>query len=108
MPYTAVGYRLDTENEDGRTTSRFDGEGGLNKAFLGFGYSILDNLSIGVNAQYNFGNIQNSAIQFRFDNDGVPLFAQSRENNRSDLSGLNVDFGMYYKTNLNESLELTT
>ncbi|WP_203257442.1 hypothetical protein [Hyunsoonleella ulvae] len=108
LPYTAVGYRLETENAEGLTTSRFNGEGGLNKAFLGFGYSILDNLSVGVNAQYNFGNIQNSAIEFRFDNDGVPLFSQSRENNRSDLSGLNLDFGVYYKTKLNKSLELTT
>lgn len=108
LPYTAVGYKLETENDMGETTSRFNGEGGLNKAFFGVGYSISDNLSIGVNAQYNFGNIQNSAIEFRFDNDGVPLLSQSRENNRSDLSGLNVDFGMYYKAKLNETLELTT
>jgi hypothetical protein len=107
LPYTAVGYRLESENSEGQTASRFNGEGGLNKAFFGIGYSILDNLSVGVNAQYNFGNIQNSAIEFRFDNDGVPLFSQSRENNRSDLSGLNFDFGMYYKSKLSKSLELT-
>lgn len=108
LPYTAVGYKLETENEEGLTTNRFNGEGGLNKAFLGFAYSITDNFSIGVNAQYNFGNIQNSAIEFRFDNDGLPLFTQSRENNRSDLSGLNFDFGMYYKSKLGKKLELTT
>jgi len=108
MPYTAVGYKLESENDEGFTTNRFNGEGGLNKAFLGVAYSITDNFSIGVNAQYNFGNIQNSAIEYRFDNDGLPLFAQSRESNRSDLSGLNFDFGVYYKSKLNESLELTT
>lgn len=108
MPYTAVGYKLETENDEGFTTNRFNGEGGLNKAFLGMAYSITDNFSIGVNAQYNFGNIQNSAIEYRFDNDNSPLFAQSRESNRSDLSGLNFDFGLYYKAKLNESLELTT
>lgn len=108
MPYTAVGYKLEAENDEGFTTNRFNGEGGLNKAFLGVAYSITDNFSIGVNAQYNFGNIQNSAIEYRFDNDGLPLFAQSRESNRSDLSGLNFDFGVYYKSKLNESLELTT
>jgi hypothetical protein len=108
MPYTAVGYKLETENDEGFTTNRFNGEGGLNKAFLGVAYSITDNLSVGVNAQYNFGNIQNSAIEFRFDNDGNRLFAQSKENNRSDLSGLNFDFGVYYISKLNNSLELTT
>ena len=108
MPYTAVGYKLETENDEGLTTNRFNGEGGLNKAFLGFGYNITDNFSVGVNAQYNFGNIQNSAIEFRFDNDGLPLLLQSRESNRSDLSGLNFDFGLYYKSKITKSLELTT
>jgi hypothetical protein len=108
LPYTAVGYKLESENDQEQITNRFNGEGGVNKAFLGFAYSISDNFSIGVNTQYNFGNIQNSAIEFRFDNDGAPLVAQSRENNRSDLSGLNFDFGLYYKTKLSKTLELTT
>jgi len=108
LPYTAVGYKLETDKDDGVTTNRYNGEGGLNKAFFGVAYSISNNFSLGVNAQYNFGNIQNSAMEFRFDNDGIPLLAQSRENNRSDLSGLNFDFGLYYKSKLNKSLELTT
>ncbi|SEQ03469.1 Long-chain fatty acid transport protein [Hyunsoonleella jejuensis] len=108
LPYTAVGYKLETDNDDGVTTNRYNGEGGLNKAFFGVAYSISNNFSLGVNAQYNFGNIQNSAMEFRFDNDGIPLLAQSRENNRSDLSGLNFDFGLYYKSKLSKSLELTT
>lgn len=108
MPYTAVGYKLETENEEGLTESRFNGEGGLNKAFLGFAYNITDNFSVGMNAQYNFGSIQNNAIEFRFDNDGLALLQQSRENNRSDLSGLNFDFGVYYKSNISNALELTT
>ncbi|MGC6432250.1 MAG: outer membrane protein transport protein [Jejuia sp.] len=108
MPYTAVGYQLEAEREDGATTNRFDGQGGLNKAFLGVAYQITDNLSFGLNLQYNFGNIQNSAIEFRFDEDDVPLLNQTRENNRSDLSGLNVDFGLSYKTMVTDNLELVT
>ncbi|GAB1856919.1 membrane protein [Flavobacteriaceae bacterium MHTCC 0001] len=108
MPYTAVGYRLETDNDDGNITNRFNGEGGLNKAFLALAYQITDELSFGVNAQYNFGNVQNSAIAFRFDEDQVPLLRQSREENRSDLSGLNFDFGLSYVTMLNESLELVS
>ncbi len=107
-PYTAVGYQLETENADGLTTNRFNGQGGLNKAFLGAAYQISDNLSVGINVQYNFGNIQNSVIEFRFDEDEVPLLTQSRENNRSDLSGLNVDIGVSYKTMISESLEFVS
>ncbi|MEW4923734.1 hypothetical protein [Algibacter sp. 2305UL17-15] len=108
MPYTAVGYKLETTNDDGATTNRFNGQGGLNKVYFGLGYLVNKNLSIGIDANYNFGNIQNSAIEFRFDSDGLPLVAQSRENNRSDLSGLNVNLGLSYKAMLNESLELVS
>lgn len=108
LPYTAVGYQLETQREDGLTTNQFRGQGGLNKAFLGAAYQITEDLSFGFNVQYNFGNIQNSALAFRFDEDDIPLLTQSRENNRSDLSGLNVDFGLSYKTMITESLELVS
>ena len=56
----------------------------MNKAFLGFAYQISNNFSIGFDAKYNFGNIQNSAIEFLHD-DSEPLDYQSKESNRSDL-----------------------
>ncbi|MFD2726943.1 outer membrane protein transport protein [Hyunsoonleella rubra] len=108
LPYTAVGYKLETLNDEGQTKNRLNGEGGLNKVFAGLAYSVTDELSIGVDLNYNFGNIRNSAIEFRFDSDGVPLNLQSRENNRSDLSGLNVNLGLSYKKMLKNNLELVT
>ena len=106
MPYTSVGYKLESIDDDDRISNRFNGQGGINKAFLGFGYQITDNLSIGIDANYNFGNIQNSTIEFVFDNDGLPLQTQSREDNRSDLSGLSFNLGLSYRTMLNDKLEL--
>ncbi len=106
MPFTSVGYKLEKTNAEGIETNRFQGEGGLNKVFVGLGYLITDNLSVGVDVNYNFGNIQNSALEYRFDNDGLLLQRQSRENNRSDLSGLNVNLGVTYKRMLNENLQL--
>ncbi len=111
LPYTSVGYKLESLDDnytDGRISNRFKGEGGLNKAFLGFGYQITDKLSVGIDAQYNFGNIQNSNIAFAYDDDGNPTQYQTRENNRSDLSGLNVNLGLSYKTMINSDLELVT
>ena len=49
---------------DDRISNRFNGQGGVNKVFFGLGYQITDNLSIGIDANYNFGNIQNSTIEF--------------------------------------------
>lgn len=108
MPFTAVGYKLESVNSDDNISNRFNGQGGLNKAFFGLGYQITKELSIGVDAHYNFGNIQNSTIEFLYDNDGFLTQYQSQENNRSDLSGLNFNIGLSYKAMLNEKLELVS
>lgn len=108
LPYTSVGYKLESVNNDGEVLNRFKGQGGLNKVFFSLGYMLAKGLSIGVDAHYNFGNIQNSAVEFLFDSDGIPLQYQTKENNRSDLSGLNFNFGLSYKTMIAEKLELVT
>ncbi len=106
LPFTSVGYQLEDAN-DGQVDYRYRGEGGLNKVFFSLGYLVTDELSIGADLNYNFGNIQNSAIAFLYDQDGDPLLYQTREENRSDLSGLNFNLGAVYKTKINEKLELT-
>ena len=108
LPYTSVGYKLEANNSDGKISNRYRGEGGVNKAFLGLGYKINDDLSLGIDASYNFGNIQNSAIAFVYGGDGELVQYQSREDNRSDLSGLNINLGVSYKTMLNEKLQLSS
>ncbi len=105
-PYTAVGYKLESLNSEGNIQNRFRGQGGVNKAFLGFGYQITKDLSIGIDAQYNFGNIQNSTIEFLYDNGSLIQF-QSREANRSDLSGLNYNFGIAYTKLITNKLQLS-
>ncbi len=106
LPYTSVGYKLESSNEAGQTSNRYRGEGGVNKAFIGLGYKITESLSIGVDANYNFGNIQNSSIALIYDEQGDLIQYQSRENNRSDLSGLNFNLGLSYRTMLTDKLEL--
>jgi hypothetical protein len=107
MPYTSVGYKLESLNDDGNLENRFEGEGGINKVFLGAGYQFTKGLSIGVNVNYDFGNIQNKIIELQYDA-GIPIQRQSRERNRSDLSGVSFDFGLTYKAQLNERLQLVT
>jgi len=106
LPFTSVGYKVEFIDELDVLTHRFNGEGGVNKAFLGFGYQITKNLSIGIDANYNFGNIKNNAIEFVYDDEGVPLQYQSRETNRSDLSGLNFNIGLSFNSMINEKLQL--
>jgi hypothetical protein len=108
MPYTAVGYKLDDENDNGDFINRFEGEGGVNKVFAGFGYQISSKLSAGIDINYNFGNIQNSAIAIEYTPEGDLVQYQTQEYNRSDLSGVNFNFGLAYKTMITDKLELST
>ncbi|WP_339917274.1 hypothetical protein [Yeosuana marina] len=108
MPYTSVGYKLESVNSDGDLLNRFRGQGGLNKVYLGMGYMLAKDLSIGIDASYNFGNITNSTVEYIYDSEGLPLLYNSRENNRSDLSGLNVNFGLTYKKLLKDKYEFVT
>jgi hypothetical protein len=107
LPFTSVGYKLDDINNDGNLISRFRGEGGLNRVFAGFGYQISEKLGFGVDINYNFGNIQNSAIEFAYTPEGELIELQTREDSRSDLSGVNVNFGLAYKTKISDKLELS-
>ena len=100
LPQTSVGYKLENTDSNGDLINRFRGEGGLNKVNVSLGYYLAKGLSIGVDASYNFGNIQNSIVEYAYDKEGVILQYQSKENNRSDLSGLNLNFGLAYKTKI--------
>ncbi|WP_179022079.1 hypothetical protein [Winogradskyella forsetii] len=107
MPYTSVGYRLNDINDDDILVNRYTGEGGVNRVFAGLGYQINDNWSVGLDFNYNFGNIQNTALQIEYTSEGNVVQYQTREFNRSDLSGVNFNFGVAYKTMINDKFELS-
>lgn len=106
LPYSAVGYKLETVEND-QLQNRYNGEGGLNKVFLGLAYNLFEGFNIGMDISYNFGNVQNNALKILYDDDGKPVQYQSKEVNRSDLSGINLKFGATYKTMISEKLELS-
>ena len=106
IPYSSVGYKLQSSNNENQLQYKYYGNGGLNKAFLGFAYQLNNNFSLGFDAKYNFGNIQNSALEYLYDDEFLPLDYQAREQNRSDLSGVNFNFGIIYKGKLNNNLEV--
>ena len=106
IPFSSVGYKLQSSNLDNQLQYKYSGNGGLNKAFLGFAYQLSDNLAIGFDAKYNFGNIQNSALEYLYDDESLPLDYQAREQNRSDLSGVNFNFGLTFRGGITENLEL--
>lgn len=101
IPYSSVGYKIgkttyitNASNDTIRSIySKYNGIGGVNKVFLGFGYKLTKKINIGADIQYNFGTIKTSDLQYQTD-----LQYGSRENNVSDLRGVNVDLGITYQT----------
>lgn len=99
IPYTSSGYKL--QNEDASSVTKYEGTGGLNKAFFQLAYQITPKLSVGVDANYNFGNIENIAST---EQDDVQF--GTRETDESNLSGFSYNFGVIYKAMISEGLEL--
>lgn len=100
IPYTSVGYNFYSELTDGLT--QYEGRGGLNKVYLSLGYQVTPELSVGVDANYNFGKIENTATTQKND-----LQYGTRAFNRSDIMGFNFSIGAMYKRMVSEELELT-
>jgi long-subunit fatty acid transport protein len=111
MPYTSVGYKIaDTKSlvisPDSTTTSTniYDGSGGINKVYLGFGYSIFRNLSIGVNADFLFGTIRRNSTS----NFPDLLYADSyRQTTSIKFNDFNFNFGLQYVVNFSKNRHLT-
>ncbi len=104
IPYSSVGYKIRTNYVDGSQNNKLlNGSGGLNKVFLGFGYKIAPNLSIGADFQYNFGNIETSSFEFITD---IPV--GTRQLNTATLSGVNFNIGAMYQAKINKKLNLFT
>ncbi|HSM63615.1 MAG TPA: hypothetical protein VK833_06735 [Gillisia sp.] len=101
IPYTSVGYRILESSEE--ASNKFTGRGGMNKVFLTAGYSVTNDLSIGVDVNYNFGNIQNNSTSIQ-----KRVQFGSRQINRTDLRGFNLNFGIDYQKDLNKDLKLYT
>ncbi len=100
LPNTAVGYHFFSELEDGKT--EHSGNGGLNKAFLSLAYQVTPELAIGLDGNYNFGKIENTATSQNFDLQyGTQIY------NSSELRGFSFNFGAIYKRMITEKLELT-
>ncbi|BDD02810.1 hypothetical protein [Aureibacter tunicatorum] len=74
MPYTTVNYKAENvsrfagpNNEPIEQTSIMEGRGGVSKAFLGLGYRLSKNFSVGVEGVLYFGSINRDISTSLFD-----------------------------------------
>ncbi|MBS1532612.1 MAG: hypothetical protein JSU01_20070 [Bacteroidetes bacterium] len=114
MPYSEVGYNYKQTLSKGFGTSSpadtnavnyiYSGEGGLSKAFLGYGFTVARHLALGVNASYIFGNLK------QFQSTEIPnLYGMldSRVEQDNHVGGFNFDYGAQYTFDFSTLKHLT-
>ena len=102
---TNVGYVIDEElyntEEEVIEINTFKGNGGTNRFFGSFGYLVAEGLSIGIEGEYLFGNLENSIDNIRQD-----VNLNTRHDQNSIITGSSLKFGSQYTKKLKEELEL--
>lgn len=106
MPFSDVGY----SNSETRVLDtiqyrqNISGEGGLNKAFIGYGVSPVKGLSVGANVGLIFGHLSDiSSIDFP-----VNLRAYSSVlSEKREIKGATVDYGLQYFKPLGNNKHIT-
>ena len=109
-PYSTVGYDVNSEAPDPslNTTpvTKYSGDGGINKAYLGMAYKIYDKVdsagnssgfAVGANFNYMFGTIDHNR-QIAFPQEPTMQGLLIRESIL--IRDVNFDFGVHYHTNL--------
>lgn len=111
LPLSSIGYDfsskqtlpdIDGTGEKIETTS-YNGDGGLHEVYLGTGWEIVKNLSIGANVGYVWGDYTHT-IQAAFSDNNVN---QYRRVYSADISTYKVDFGAQYSKLLTKKDLLT-
>lgn len=100
MPFSSVGYQISSA-PNALVARQFKGSGGLNKAFVGFGYQINKYLSAGADVNFNFGSITTESVLFTPD-----VFYGTKELNNSSISGININTGFIYNRAVTKKVNL--
>lgn len=104
MAYSAVGYRIQNVaviDDNFATSNQFKGNGGVNRAFFSSGYKLNSNLSVGATVDYNFGQIETSALEFL-----QTVQYGTQELNVSQVSGFSFNAGAMWEKKVNAKQKL--
>ncbi len=95
LPYTYSGYNISRKFPDPSShTDYYQGEGGINKAYIGAAYKLTPDISVGANMNYLFGDI----IYKRTTVFDSASFLNYFLENETFLYGFNFDLGIQAKT----------
>lgn len=95
LPYSSVGYSFGNQyvNESGLSASAsYDGKGGLSQIYGGIAYKPFDNISVGVNISYLYGNLEHQ----RYINFLSESIGSTGEYNKLSINAAKFDIGAQY------------
>ena len=103
IPQTSVGYFLKSIDETvvPEQVDRYEGEGGVNTAFLTFGFKLFKRIGVGFTANYEFGNLKHVHSRFLKD-----IELSTRLENNSSLSGVNFVYSTLIREKISKNLIL--
>ena len=96
IPYSSVGYSMQSRDESYNADMLYNGDGGISKVYAGGSLELLKNLSVGVNASYLFGGL-NRRKKLEFDDETI---FNSRSNSQINVKGLFYEVGAIYSMQL--------
>jgi hypothetical protein len=112
LPYSERGYSYTKSVKGTGSTSAADtnvtnynysGDGGLSKAYMGYGFGIGKHLLLGGNVSYIFGNLKDISTT------EIPNLAgttNSKVEQTNSIGGLNYDYGIQYSFDFSETRHL--
>ena len=110
LPYSELGYNFKNTTTIGTTASniktvdyKYTGEGGLNKAYLGYGIQLGDHLRVGANVEYIFGNLSETKSTELVNDPGA---VNSRTQSKNNIGGIALSYGAQYDIRLSNKLSL--
>jgi hypothetical protein len=105
QPVSSVGYSLTNSikdsNGDTSEISLFAGNGGVNRIYSSFGIKVAKGLSLGLEADYSFGNVDNSITNQR-----ANVSLGTKYNEVTVLEGTSIKLGAQYQKELKNKLIL--
>ncbi|MES2454351.1 MAG: hypothetical protein V4594_02370 [Bacteroidota bacterium] len=105
LPYSELGYEYSVSGKLDTNTVNYlyAGEGGLTKAYIGYGQRIGENFSIGGNVEYLFGNLQKSRST------EVLAFSSihNRQQDKNSIGGVTFSYGAQYQIPMGNKKMLT-
>ena len=99
LPYSNIGYNIDTWNEEYSASLLYSGDGGITKVYFGSAYKLSKDLSVGVNASYLFGGL-NKRKKVMYSDE---TFFNSRSNSQINLQGYYYEAGLLYRKKISEN-----